>query len=102
MITYQVLCSVPEEIEAEWRDWMVREHIADVMSTEMFVEYALKRVVKPHPDQVVQYCIQYVTDTREKIEQYRTDFAPVLQAAHNAKYGSSITVERSVMEDVEG
>ena len=33
-------------------------------------------------------------------EQYRKDFAPVLQAAHNAKYGDEILVERIVMEEI--
>jgi hypothetical protein len=100
MITYQVVCTVPEDIEHEWRDWMLEEHIRDVMGTEMFTEYSLQRVVKPHPEQTVQYSIRYRAESWEKIEQYRSDFAPVLQAAHNAKYGSSITVERSILEDV--
>ena len=100
MITYQVLCTVPEDIEHEWRDWMLSEHIKDVMDTEMFVEYSLQRVIKPHPDHITQYAIRYRADSWDKIEQYRKDFAPVLQAAHNAKYGSAISVERSVLEDV--
>lgn len=100
MITYQVVCTVPEDIEPEWRDWMLDEHIRDVMDTEMFTEYLLQRVIKPHPDGTVRYSIRYRADSWEKIEQYRNDFAPVLQAAHNAKYGSSISVERSILEDV--
>jgi hypothetical protein len=100
MITYQVVCTVPEEIEVEWRDWMLEEHIRDVMNTEMFSEYTLQRVVRPHPENTVQYVIRYKADSWQKIEQYRADYAPVLQAAHNAKYGSAIEVERCILEDV--
>lgn len=101
MIIYQVLCTVPRSIEDEWRLWMMREHIRDVMNTEMFERVEIARVLKPELPVAVQYCIQYYAPTLEHYEQYRKDFAPVLQAAHNAKYGGLITVERTVMETIE-
>jgi hypothetical protein len=101
MIIYQVLCTVPSAIEDEWRLWMMREHIRDVMNTEMFDHVVVARIIKPEQENTVQYCIQYFAPTREHYEQYRRDFAPVLQAAHNAKYGGMIAVERTVMETIE-
>ncbi len=101
MIIYQVLCTVPRSVEDEWRHWMMREHIRDVMNTEMFERVHIARVLKPEHPSDVQYCIQYYAPTLAHYEQYRMDFAPVLQAAHNAKYGGTITVERTVMETIE-
>ena len=98
MIIYQVLCTVPVSIEHEWREWMMDEHIRDVMNTEMFIEYRLNKVLKPTITESTQYCIQYYASTLEHYEQYRKDFAPVLQAANNAKFGNTIAVERMVME----
>lgn len=97
MVIYQVLCTVPRAIEDEWRLWMLREHIRDVMNTEMFEHVMVARVLKPADDGHVRYCIQYYAPTLEHYEQYRKDFAPVLQAAHNAKYGGTISIERTVM-----
>jgi len=76
---------------------MLREHIRDVMNTEMFEHVMVARVLKPADDAHVRYCIQYYAPTLEHYEQYRKDFAPVLQAAHNAKYGGTISIERTVM-----
>lgn len=98
MIIYQVLCTVPRAIEEEWRSWMLREHIRDVMNTEMFDRVTVARIIKPTDEESVRYCIQYSAPTLEHYEQYRRDFAPVLQAAHNAKYGGTIAIERIVME----
>lgn len=97
MIIYHVLCTVPDDIAEEWRSWMLGEHIADVMNTEMFSAYNLFEVVKPVLDTAKQFCIQYNAHSIEHYERYRMDFAPVLQLAHKAKYGDSITVERMVM-----
>jgi hypothetical protein len=98
MIIYQVSCTVPNVIEHEWREWMMDEHIRDVMNTELFTEYKLNKVIKPSGTESIQYCIQYFAPSLEHYEQYRRDFAPVLQAAHNAKYGTAIGVDRIVME----
>ncbi|MCS6999825.1 MAG: DUF4286 family protein [Bacteroidota bacterium] len=100
MIIYQVLCTVPRSLEEEWRLWMMEEHIRDVMNTEMFDEVHIARVLKPEHPTAVRYCIQYYAPTVEHYEQYRKDFAPVLQAAHNAKYGGMVEIERTVMEIV--
>lgn len=101
MIIYQVLCTIPRDIEHEWRQWMLSEHIRDVMNTEMFSDVHIARIFKPAHAETVQYCIQYYAPTMEHYEQYRKDFAPVLQAAHNAKYGGLIGIERTVMETIE-
>lgn len=101
MIIYQVLCTVPQAIEEEWRQWMMHEHIRDVMNTEMFDSVRIARILKPEHPSGVRYCIQYYAPSWERYEQYRTDFAPVLQAAHNAKYGGMIEIERTVMETID-
>lgn len=98
MVIYQVLCTVPNDIEQDWREWMLDEHIRDVMNTEMFTQFRMSKVLKPTANSATQYCIQYYAQSMEDYEQYRKDFAPVLQAAHNAKYGNQISVERVVME----
>jgi hypothetical protein len=101
MIIYQVLCTVPRSVEHEWRLWMLQEHIRDVMNTELFERVHIARILKPAHPSDVQYCIQYYAPTLAHYEQYRQDFAPVLQAAHNAKYGGLIQIERTVMETIE-
>ena len=97
MIIYQVFCTVPSDIESDWRTWMLEEHIKDVLDTEMFTGYKLSKVIKPEVENATRFCIQYFARTEEDYEQYRRDFAPVLQAAHNAKYGTQIAVDRTVM-----
>jgi len=101
MIIYQVLCTMPPSVEDEWRQWMMREHIRDVMNTELFERVHIARVLKPEHPSGVQYCIQYHAPTLAHYEQYRMDFAPVLQAAHKAKYGGIIEIERTVMETLD-
>ncbi|MCX7930219.1 MAG: DUF4286 family protein [Chlorobi bacterium] len=98
MIIYQVLCTVPVAFEDEWITWMMDEHIRDVVNTEMFTHVDVARVMEPACEGAVQYCVQYYCPSLELYEQYRKDFAPVLQAAHNARYGGVVTIERMVME----
>ena len=101
MIIYQVVCTVPVEIEQEWKEWMLGEHIRDVMNTELFYAYRLSRVVKPALDTATMYSIQYLAHTLADYERYRLDFADVLQAAAKAKFGSEILIERAVLEMLE-
>ncbi|MBL7999257.1 MAG: DUF4286 family protein [Candidatus Kapabacteria bacterium] len=100
MIIYQVDCTVPNDVETEWREWMMNEHISDVMNTEMFESFTMHRVVKPVLENHTVYSIQYATDSIGNYERYRLDFAPVLQQAHKAKFGDAITAERCVMETI--
>lgn len=97
MIIYQVLCTIPNDVAQEWREWMMQEHIADVMNTEMFIRYSMSLVLKPEQEDGVRYCIQYVANSLDEYERYRTEFAPVLQLAVRAKFGDSIEIERMVM-----
>ena len=98
MISYQVLCSVPHELEDEWIQWMLGEHIRDVMNTEMFYDYTIHKVLKPEQEGITDYCIRYDAESFARFDQYRQDFAPVLQAASKAKFGERIAISRIVME----
>ncbi len=103
MIIYNVTILIENEtIAEEWLQWMKSTHIPDVMACGLFLGHTLSRIVEPPPAEGVQYSTQYRMSSMADYEQYRDNFAPALQADHNAKYGGKFIAFRSIMtiEDI--
>ena len=100
MIIYNVTVSVDTEIADEWLNWMRTKHIPDVMATDMFVENRMLRVVTGEHS-ALTFAIQYTCESHEKLEEYQTRFAPVLQQDTLAKYGDKAVAFRTVLEILE-
>lgn len=101
MIKYNVSVSVPQDLAGEWESWMREKHIADVVATGKFTSAQLWRVLEPESDGVVQFSVEYIAENLADYEEYRTNFAPGLQAEHTALFGARVTASRRVLRAVQ-
>jgi hypothetical protein len=98
MYLYNVTVNVDQGIHETWLDWMKQVHIPEVMSTGMFKTYRICRLIQPAADDGVTYAVQYYCDTRELLDRYFQDFAPVLQQEHLKMFGSRAMAFRTILE----
>jgi len=103
MILYNVTINVEENLHDEWLDWMINEHIPNVMRTNMFIDYKMYRIISRLPEETgITYSIQYHAQTIENYEIYKAVYAPVLQQQTLERFGvSNLPMAfRTVLEEV--
>jgi len=101
MIIYNVTINVEDDIHEAWLDWMLQQHIPDVMATNMFLAYKIMRIISRQEDETGQtYAIQYQTESIDKYNQYQQEFAPTLQADTQKKFGGKFVAFRTLLEDL--
>jgi hypothetical protein len=99
MILYNVTIILDESIHNEWLEWMESEHIPDVMNTGFFVSNRLLKVLDS-PNEGVTYCVQYIAETPELVNEYREKYADGLQSNFPAQFINKFVLFPTIMEFV--
>ena len=100
MILYNVTVILDEEIHQDWLTWMKDYHIADVMATSCFISYRMLKVIDS-PNEGVTYCIQYISEDRQKYDEYQSNHATALRASFPSRFNEKFVIYRSLMEFVD-
>lgn len=98
MIIYNVTVNIDNAVHTEWLEWMKTVHIPDVMSTGMFIESRIYKVLADEDSGGQTYSFQYVSKSMQEYEQYRDIYAPALQAQVRNKYGDKFVAFRTLLE----
>jgi hypothetical protein len=102
MILYNVTVNIDKDIEQEWLDWMIDKHIPEVLSTGLFEENKVFRLLNEIPDnEGVTYSIQYFAKSMEELNEYQMKYAEELQSRHSEKYKDKYVAFRTYLEQVE-
>lgn len=101
MLIYNVTITIDNDIEQDWRTWMIETHIPDVMMTGMFVSYRLNRLLNHEHTDAEIYTVQYLVKDMEHLQRYLEEFATPLQKDHKKRYDGKYAIFRSVMEVVD-
>jgi hypothetical protein len=99
MIIYNVTVNVEDEIQEQWLSWMKEVHIPDVMSTGLFVENKICKVLGVD-DEGTTYSVQYTCKNMDDYNRYQAEFAPRLQKEHSDKFREKFVAFRSLLEVV--
>jgi len=99
MIIYSVTINIDDDVQQDWLRWMKEVHIPDVMSTGLFVENRLLKLLNVD-DEGTTYSIQYMLKNMEDYERYRQEHAPRLQAEHTQRYRDKFVAFRTLLEVV--
>ena len=95
-VIYNVTVSVDVDVSEDWLDWMKNVHIPDVMSTGMFEEARISKVLGEEEGGKT-YAIQYLCGSMEVYEKYQRECAPRLQADHMKRYGNKTAAFRTLL-----
>ncbi len=84
-------------VEEEWLEW-IREHIAQVLGTGLFMDARLTRVLVQENDGSSTFSIQYKARDREALDIYYDRYAPALRQQSMDKFGERVLAFRTELE----
>ena len=99
MITYNITVSVEESIKSDWLNWMITEHIPQVMSCGFFTKAKISKIIT-EVDSNYTFAVAYSSLTIKHLHQYQVNFARELQKKHKARYGDKAVAFRTIMETI--
>ena len=101
MIIYNVTVKVEQSIAEAWLQWMLNEHIPDVMGTGCFSSHRVVRLLEVDETEGPTYAIQYHADSKANYNRYIQLFAPDMRQRSFDKWGNGFISFRSVMQVIQ-
>ena len=98
MIIYNVTIKVDAAIAHQWLDWMLNQHLADVMNTGCFTATKVVRLLEVDDSEGPTYAIQYSAASKADYNLYIEKHAPLMRQKSIDKWGSGFIAFRSLMQ----
>ena len=98
MIIYNVTIKIDNRVADTWVNWMKTEHMADVMSTGLFVDCRLCRLLEQDETEGVTYAAQYFCEDLQQYNIYIDKFAEKMRDKGFKLFGGNFVAFRTVME----
>jgi hypothetical protein len=98
MIIYHVTVKIDPSVHEEWLQWMIAEHIPQVMATGFFLESRISRMLYTEEEDGMTYGFQYLLESEDDLRKYMESAAPVLQKDHADRYRDKFVAYRTVHE----
>jgi hypothetical protein len=99
-LIYNVTMKVEPSIAVKWLQWLLDEHIPEVMSTNCFLDYRVVKIIDIDESEGPTYAIQYRAAGKEEYQKYIDKFANNLRDKSFAKWGDRFIAFRTIMEVV--
>ncbi len=100
MIVYNITTKVRWAILEDWLTWQLEEQIPSILSTGLFDNHQLYRLLEQDEEEGPTFITQFHTSSPERYQQYMMEFAPVLQRAGWEKWGDGFISFRTVMQSL--
>ncbi|XZF13789.1 DUF4286 family protein [Chitinophagaceae bacterium MMS25-I14] len=98
MIIYNVTVKVEAEIAREWVNWMKTDHMPELMSTGLFTDARLCRLLEQDELEAVTYSAQYTCNSIAEYNTYIGEYAPVMRDKSFRRFGNRFIAFRTIME----
>ncbi len=98
MFIYNVTNKVSHDIEAEWLIWMKETHIPELISTRLFIDFRILRLLDTDEADGITYAIQYFCHARSSYDTYIAEFAAQMRSKAYEKWGTRVIAFRTLME----
>lgn len=101
MIIYNVTIKVEQSIADAWLQWLLNEHIPDIMQTGCFSSHRVVRLLEVDESEGPTYAIQYHADSKADYNRYIEMHAVEMRQKSFDKWGNQFMAFRSVMQVVQ-
>jgi len=101
MLIYNVTIKVDDGVADAWLQWLLEEHIPDVMGTGCFNSYKVVRLLEIDDSEGPTYATQYHADSKADYHRYIEMHAPLMRQKSIDKWGERFIAFRSVMQVIE-
>ncbi|HEU4472049.1 MAG TPA: DUF4286 family protein [Flavisolibacter sp.] len=99
-IIYNVTIHVEQAIAEPWLQWLIKEHIPDVMGTGCFSGHRVVRLLEVDESEGPTYAVQYFAESKADYNRYIQLHAGEMRQRSFQKWGERFIAFRSVMEVV--
>jgi hypothetical protein len=96
-IIYNVTVKVEANIAESWLQWMIEEHIPEILATKCFQEYRILRLLEVDETEGPTYAIQYMAESRADYNRYIEIYAEGMRKKTYDRWGERFIAFRSVM-----
>ncbi|MCH7408013.1 DUF4286 family protein [Belliella sp. DSM 111904] len=100
MILYNITVNVERDAESEWLQWMKSTHIPEVLSTGMFVEHKIFRIMHDSEDTGSNYSVQYFAKDMNHVMSYQHEFFDKHNAVVQQKFPKKLAIFMTLLEEV--
>ena len=100
-VIYNVTIKVEGSIADAWLQWLLAEHIPDVMGTGCFSSHKVVRLLEVDESEGPTYAIQYSADSKADYNRYIAIHASGMRQKSFDKWGNRFIAFRSVMQVVQ-
>jgi hypothetical protein len=101
MIIYNVTIKIEQSIADQWLQWLLNEHIPDIMQTGCFSSHKVVRLLEVDESEGPTYAIQYHADSKADYNRYIETHATSMRQKAFDKWGNRFIAFRSVMQVVQ-
>jgi Domain of unknown function (DUF4286) len=98
MIIYNVTLKVENTVADEWAQWMKNVHMPDLMSTGLFLDCRLCRLLEQDEVEGVTYAAQYFCNDISAYNSYIDDHANEMRERAFKAFGGKFVAFRTIME----
>ncbi len=98
MIVYNVTIKVDNEVADTWVSWMKSEHMPELMSTGLFIDCRLCRLLEQDEAEGVTYTAQYSLAAMDQYNDYIEIHAEKMRDKSFKLFGGKFAAFRTVME----
>lgn len=97
-IIYNVTVKVDSAIADAWLQWLLKEHIPDIVNTGCFAGNKVVRLLEIDDSEGPTYAIQYSAESKTDYNRYIEIYAELMRQKSYDKWGEVFIAFRSVME----
>lgn len=101
MIIYNVTIKVDESIADLWLQWLLNEHVPEVMNTGCFSSHKVVRLLEVDDTEGPTYAVQYQAASKADYNRYLEKFASEMRQRSIDRWGNRFIAFRSVMQVVQ-
>lgn len=101
MVVYNITIQVEWNIIKDWLTWQKEEHIPEIMSTQLFDDYKMFRLLEQEDLDSATFIVQYFTSSTERLRKYLDEFAPLMRQKAFARWGNQFIAHHTHMSLLE-
>ena len=98
MIIYNITTLVSWPIHDDWKEWLMKEHLPDLMGTQLFSQFQVVRLMEVNEDEGPTYAVQLYLRNISDFRTYRDKHLEAFQQKEKDAWGDYATSFASLME----
>jgi hypothetical protein len=100
MLLYNVTFGIDKVIETEWILWIKDHYLPTIMSTGLFIEYKMYKVLTHDDEASVSYSVQCFANNIEDVLKYLNDYAPLITELHREKFKDRHVAFNTLLDEI--